>query len=104
MPGSGRRSRLRRWAPLRGALGASPAHCRVQLGPGVAPAEAVVPHQMLVEMLDRETLIALAIKPLHLLGPVGRDPLARRLAEPAVQEPGLALLLMSSVSSAGTSA
>jgi hypothetical protein len=47
---------------------------------------------MLVEMLDRKTLVALAIKPLHLLRPVDRNPLARRLAEPAVQKPGLALL------------
>ena len=42
---------------------------------------------MLVEMLDRETLVALAIKPLHFLRPVDRNPLARRLAEPAVQKP-----------------
>src|SRR5882757_10386029 len=47
---------------------------------------------MLVEMLDRKTLVALAIKPLHFLRPVGRDPLARRLAEPAVDKPSLALL------------
>ena len=67
---------------------------KMQLRPGVAPAEAVVLHQMLVEVLDREALVALAIEPLHLLGPVDRNPLARRLAEPAVQEPGLAILLI----------
>ena len=46
-------------------------------------------------MLDREALIALAIEPLHFLGPVGRNPFARRLAEPAVDEARLALLLIS---------
>jgi hypothetical protein len=67
---------------------------QMQLEPGVAPAEAVVPHQMLVEVLDRKTLVALAIKPLHLLSPVRRDPPARRLAEPTVQKPDLAILLI----------
>ena len=67
---------------------------QVQLEPGVAPAEAVVLDQMLVEVLDRETLVALAVKPLHFLGPVRRDPLARRLAEPPVDEAGLAFLLV----------
>ena len=55
----------------------------------------MVPHQMLMEMLDREALVALAIKPLHFLGPVRRDTLARRLAEPPVDEAGLAFLLIS---------
>jgi hypothetical protein len=64
----------------------------------------MVPHQMLVERLDREARLALAIEPLHLLRPVGGDPPARRLAEPAVGEASLALLLVSSASSAGTSA
>ena len=63
---------------------------KVKLGPGVAPAEAVVLHQMLVEVLDGEALVALAIEPLHLLGPIGRDALARRLAEPTVEKPCLA--------------
>ena len=54
----------------------------------------MVPHQMLVEMLDREALLALAVKPLDLLGPVRRDPPARRLAEPPVDEAGLAFLLV----------
>src|SRR4029077_6448568 len=67
---------------------------KVQLGPGVAPAEAMVPHQMLVEMLDRKTLVALAVEPLHFFRPVRRDPPARRLAEAAVEKPGLALLLV----------
>src|SRR6185437_3335815 len=54
-----------------------------------SPPEAVVLHQMLMEMLDREALVALAIEPLHFLRPVRRDPLARRLAEPAVDKSGL---------------
>jgi hypothetical protein len=66
----------------------------MQLGPGVAPAEAVVLNEMLVEVLDREARVALAIKPLHLLRPVDRNPLARRPAEPPVEESGLALLLV----------
>src|SRR5271155_4860265 len=66
----------------------------MKLGPGVAPAKAVVLHQMLVEVLDREALVALAIEPLHLLGPVDRNPLARRLAEPPIDKPGLAFLLV----------
>ena len=49
------------------------------------PAEAVVLHQMLVEVLDREALVALAVEPLHFFRPVDGNPLARRLAEPAVQ-------------------
>jgi hypothetical protein len=71
--------RLRLRALLRGALGAGPAHCRCSFQPCVAPAEAMVPHQMLVEMLDREALIPLAIKPLQLpppgrWGPAGPTP------------------------------
>src|SRR5580693_6823123 len=68
---------------------------QMQLGPRITPAEAVVLDQMLVEMLDREALVALAIEPLHLLGPVGRDPFARRLAKSPVDEARLALLLVS---------
>jgi hypothetical protein len=46
----------------------------MQLQPGVAPAKAVILHQMLVKVLHRKTLVALAIKPLHFLGPVDRNP------------------------------
>ena len=52
----------------------------------------MVLHQVLVEMFDRKTLVALAIEPLHLLRPVDRNPFARRPAEPAIHKPGLALL------------
>ena len=41
--------------------------------------------EMLVKVLDGEALVALAIERLHLLGAVGRNLLARRLAEPLVQ-------------------
>jgi hypothetical protein len=75
--------------PLARRLGRQPRPLQMQPQPSVAPAEAMVPHQMLVEMLDREALIALAIKPLHLLRPVG--------------EAGLAVFLVSSASSAETS-
>ena len=68
---------------------------QMQLEPGVAPAEAMILDEMLVEGLDREALVALAIKPLHFFRPIARDPLARRLAEPAIDEPGLAFLLIS---------
>src|SRR5574337_91248 len=60
--------------------------------------------ETLVEMLDGEARVVLAVEPLDLLRPVGRNPLARRLAEPPVREPGLTVLLVSSASSAGTSA
>ena len=75
----------------------------MQLEPGVAPPEAVILDQMLVEMLDRETLVALAVEPLHLVRPVRRDPLARGLAKPAVDEPGLALLLVTARPAPGKS-
>jgi hypothetical protein len=74
----------------------------MQLEPRVAPAKAVILHQMLVEVLDGDALIALAVKPLDLLGPIDRNPLARRLAEPPIQQPGFALLLVAPASSAGT--
>ncbi len=66
----------------------------MQLEPGVAPTEAVILNQVLVEVLDRKTLVALAVEPLHFLRPVRRNSPARRLAEPAVNEAGLALLLV----------
>src|SRR5271156_1177349 len=80
--------------PLARRLPAHPHPLKMKLGPGVAPAEAVVLHQMLVEVLDREALIALAIEPLHLLGPVDRNPPARSLAQPPIDKPGLAILLV----------
>ena len=64
------------------------------LRPSVAPAKTMVLHQVLVKMLDREALVALAIKPLHFLRPVAWNPPTGRPAKPAVQEPGLAVLLV----------
>src|SRR5271156_3863569 len=49
---------------------------------------------MLVEVLDREALVALAIERFHLLGPVDGNPLARRLAKPPIDKSGLAFLLI----------
>ena len=46
----------------------------------------MVLHQMLVK--------ALTIEPLHLLGPVDGNPPARSLAQPPINKPGLALLLV----------
>ena len=54
----------------------------------------MVLHQMLVKVLDGEALVALAVEPLDLRGPVSWDPFARGLAEPAVQEPGLAVVFV----------
>ena len=66
----------------------------MQLRPGVAPAKSVVLHQMLMEVLGGEAAIALTVQRLHLLLPVDRHPLARRLAEPSVEKPDLALLVV----------
>jgi hypothetical protein len=62
--------------PLARRFGNDARPLQMQLEPSVAPAEAVVLDEMLVEMLDREALVALAIEPLHLLRPIARDPLA----------------------------
>ena len=63
------------------------------LRPGVAPAEVVVLHQTLVEMLGREPGVTRAIQHLHFLAPVRGNPLARRLAQPPIQQARLALVL-----------
>jgi hypothetical protein len=78
--------------PLARRLRNNPFPLQMQLQPGVAPAEAVILDEMLVEMLDREALVTLAIEALHVFRPIARNPPARRLAEPAVDKPGLALL------------
>ena len=80
--------------PLAWRLGNNARPLQMQLEPGVAPAKAMVLHQMLMEVLDRKTPVALAIEPLDFLSPVRRNPPARRLAEPAVHKPGLAVLLI----------
>src|SRR5664279_5507475 len=80
--------------PLARRFGHDPRPLEMQLEPGVAPAEAVVLDEMLVEMLDRETMVTLAVEPLHFLGPIRRNPPARRLAEPPIDEAGLTLLFV----------
>ncbi len=64
------------------------------LGPAVAPAKAVVADQMLVEVLRRETLVALPIELLHPHRPIHRHPLRRRLAKPPIVQPLETLFLM----------
>ena len=71
---------------------------KMKLDPGVAPAEAVVLHQMRVKVLDGEALIALAMEPPYLLGPVDGNLPSRRSTSPASPPP------LSGASSAGTSA
>lgn len=48
--------------------------------------------QVLVKMLGREAKVTLPIQPLDLIGLSVRNPLRRRLAQPPVSQPGLALL------------
>ncbi len=48
---------------------------------------------MFVKMPGGEASIALAIQRLDLVGAIDRNPLARRLAEPTIQKPGLAVVL-----------
>ena len=68
---------------------------QMQLQPRAAPAKAVIPDQMLVEVLDREALVTLAIKPLHFLRPIRRNSTSGRLTKPSIGMPGLAFLLVS---------
>src|ERR1700729_4513388 len=95
MPGNGRPLALARIRPLARRVRNNARPLQMKLQAGVAPAEAMILDQMFVEGLDRETRVALAIEPLHFLRPVGGNPLARRLAEPAIDKSGLALLLVS---------
>jgi hypothetical protein len=53
----------------------------------------MIAHQVLVEMLRRETIVAAAIQRLDLRLPLARHPLARGLAQATVQQPALATLL-----------
>jgi hypothetical protein len=61
--------------------------------PAVAPGEPVVAYQMFVEMPRGEALIARPIQTRDLLAPVHRNPFARHLADPAVQQAGLTFVL-----------
>jgi hypothetical protein len=51
-----------------------------RLGPGVTPAKAVVAHQVLMEVLGGEAVVALAIEPLDAHRHIRRHPLRRRQA------------------------
>jgi len=83
-------------APMRPAplgLLQQPPRMQKRLRPRVAPGEGVVARQMLVKMLGREARIPRLVKRLHLSLAIGRNTLARRLAEPAVQQARLARFL-----------
>jgi hypothetical protein len=80
-----------RAAPLR--LLQKTLRMKKRLRPGVAPREIVLRHQMLVKMLGREALITLAIQSFDLMFAINRNPLARRLAEPTIQQTRLAVVL-----------
>src|ERR1700734_1841769 len=81
-------------SPLARRLRHDASPLEMKLRPGVTPAEAVVLHKMLVEVLDREALVALAVAALPPPGPVARTPPARSLAQPPIDKPGLAILLV----------
>ena len=66
---------------------------RERLGPGIEPGEIVSAYQMLVKVLGRETLVALAVQPLHFRLGVKRNPFARRFAKPQVVQAFFALFL-----------
>ena len=51
-------------------------------------------HQLFVKVFGCETVVMLLVKPGHFLLAVHRHTLARRLAHTAVQEPCLAILLI----------
>ncbi len=70
------------------------ARLQERLRPGVAPPETVILFEMLVEMLGPEARVAMPVERLHLVLPFRRNPLARRLAQPPVQESRLPILLV----------
>ena len=85
------------------AVGAAPLRlgdqaCALQggLGPGVAPGEAVVGAQMVVEVLDRPAHVAGAVLLEHPGHLIGRHAARGRFAEPAVEEAVQAFLLIAS--------
>ena len=83
-------------APVRATprrLGQEPASLKIGLGPRVAPAKAMMSDKVLVEMLGRETGVALAVKPLDLLGFVVRNRPAGAPPQAPVQKPVFAFLL-----------
>src|SRR5580658_6188845 len=63
------------------------------LGPGVAPVEVMIADQVFVKVPCREAVVAGPIQGLDLLLPIQWHPFAGRLAQTAVQQPGLSAVL-----------
>jgi hypothetical protein len=82
-------------ADARRAASPFPADLRLQkrFRPAVAPPEIVALQELLVKVLGREAVVALAIQSLYFLLPIHRNASARRLAQPAVQQAGLSVVL-----------
>jgi hypothetical protein len=59
---------------------------QLRLHPGVAPPEAVVAHQVLVEMLHVPAPVHAPVQLQHQPGSRRRNPLQRRLAKPSVDQ------------------
>jgi hypothetical protein len=78
-------------APRR--LGQKPASLKIGPGPGVAPAEAVTPDKMLMEMLGREAGVAFAVKSLDLPGLIVGNRPAGAPPQTPIQKPLLAFVL-----------
>jgi hypothetical protein len=92
---------LPRLALALAAVGAAPLgalhqarRVQLRLHPGVAPPEAVVAHQALVEMLHVPAPVNLPIQLQHPPRIARRNPLRRRLAEPPVDQPLSPVLLV----------
>ena len=71
-----------------------PGRVQLRLDEGIAPAEMVVAHQMLVKMLHVPAKIAVTVKLQHLLDRLRRNPPRRNLAQTPVQQAGLPSLFV----------
>jgi hypothetical protein len=83
-------------APMRAAarrLGQKTAVLKIGLRPGVAPRKAMPAHQMLMEVLGREAMIAFAVEPLDLRRRSVGNRAAGAPSKPPVDEPLLAVRL-----------
>ena len=94
MPTQGLRGRRRRWAPRPGCLGHQACALQGGLGPGVAPGEAMVGAEMVVEVLDRPARMAASVLLEHPFDPVGRHAARGRLVEPSVEQSVQAIVLV----------
>src|SRR6266446_1944284 len=86
MPTHGFLGRLRRCAPRRPARSTSPAAWSLRLGPRVAPAKAVPPAKMLVEMVHVPAHVVRPVLLEHPVNLIHRNPLGRRFAKPLVDQ------------------